>query len=612
MFESFPSPPSWSLAQWLGVFAGTGALTLGGALGYRSSQRWLDRQSPQRRRLYSVGGLATASVAAHVALLSCLPQPPRFPGANGNHVGADGQSMVAWLDTAATREDATANEPSATDALDPGPSAAPENVSQSPALSLPSLARSPAAGTDREPAEEPALPEVPTVRPEAMAPPPTSRPPSPLADASQALVDQQLKALLSTAQLPQPSSVISAPANQAAATADAHSPLAATDPAAMTAGVAADGQTVPAEFQGRFGAAKQQALAAGGGDENTEAAVAAALSYLARHQARDGAWDPLLTGAGRETYALGQDRQGAGRTATTGITGLALLAFIGAGHTQLQGSYTDTVGRGLAALISRQAADGSLAGPASASEAMYCHGIATLAICEAYALTRDPRLKPAAEAALAYTLRAQHPVTGGWRYRPGDQGDTSQLGWQALALHSGRLADLPVTPAAWRGIHAFLNSVSRGPARGLACYRPIDGPSRTMTAEALAVRLLLEAPPTPTAIAEAERYLREELPGTTAIDNYYYWYYAALALHGCQSPLWPEWNQAMQKRLLSTQLRTGDPHDGSWPVSELWGGYGGTVYTTSMGALCLEVYYRHLPIYQPAAQLARQPDSTLR
>ena len=44
----------------------------------------------------------------------------------------------------------------------------------------------------------------------------------------------------------------------------------------------------------------------------------------------------------------------------------------------------------------------------------------------------------------------------------------------------------------------------------------------------------------------------------------------------------------MKRQLLSSQRA-----DGSWPNTTVWGGYGGTIYTTSMATLCLEAYYRH-------------------
>ena len=108
-----------------------------------------------------------------------------------------------------------------------------------------------------------------------------------------------------------------------------------------------------------------------------------------------------------------------------------------------------------------------------------------------------------------------------------------------------------------------------------------------MTAESLATRLLIGEQVPAREVSEAERYLLQELPGAGR-DNYYYWYYATLALHQLQDDAWTRWNQALKERLLATQRA-----DGSWSSNTYWGGYGGTVYTTSMATLCLETYYRH-------------------
>src|SRR4029078_1811316 len=74
-----------------------------------------------------------------------------------------------------------------------------------------------------------------------------------------------------------------------------------------------------------------------GGNAKTEAAVVAALNWLVAAQSRDGRWNANQFGAGQEQMVLGQDRGGAGRNADTGISALALLAFLGAGHSHLQG-----------------------------------------------------------------------------------------------------------------------------------------------------------------------------------------------------------------------------------------------------------------------------------
>ena len=180
----------------------------------------------------------------------------------------------------------------------------------------------------------------------------------------------------------------------------------------------------------------------------------------------------------------------------------------------------------------------------------------------------------------------QHPVTGGWRYTRGDPGDLSQLGWQAMVIDGGKRSGIDIPRNSVSGVARFLRSVRAGRG-GLASYRPREATSRTMTAEALATRLLIGEDVPPAEIREAELYLFQSLPGKVK-DNYYYWYYASLARHQLQDDAWRQWNTALKSRLLATQRP-----DGSWPSSTMWGGYGGTVYTTAMATLCLETYYRH-------------------
>jgi hypothetical protein len=50
--------------------------------------------------------------------------------------------------------------------------------------------------------------------------------------------------------------------------------------------------------------------------------------------------------------------------------------------------------------------------------------------------------------------------------------------------------------------------------------------------------------------------------------------------------------------MLLEHQRRGADDDGSWDPVGVWCGKGGRVYSTAMGALCLEVYYRYLPLYK--------------
>jgi hypothetical protein len=357
-------------------------------------------------------------------------------------------------------------------------------------------------------------------------------------------------------------------------------------------------------YSRRGGADRLHWAEQGGGGRETEAAVTAALNWLAQNQSTDDRWDASRFGAGHEMAVLGQDRGGTGADADTGISALALLTFLGAGNTHRSGDFTSTVRKGLDFLERGQAADGNLGGDAGLYAHMYCHSMATFALAEAYAMSGDPALKGPVERAVAYSLRAQNPATGGWRYRPGDMGDTSQLGWQLMALWSAERAGISVPLQTWTGAERFLRSVRRGQAGGLASYRSDSPMSTSMTAEALYCRQLvgesMGGNDDGAAANEAMRQLLRTLPEPAHV-NLYYWYYASLALHRQQqvgdenAAAWQAWNNALTSVLVRKQRSDGQDV-GSWDPECIWGGYGGRVYSTALSALCLEVYYRYAPL----------------
>ena len=356
---------------------------------------------------------------------------------------------------------------------------------------------------------------------------------------------------------------------------------------------AGDGKEMPAMLRSRV-SDRLKIAQRHGGTVTSEAAVSAALVWLAANQSADGRWDADAHGAGKEAKIMGHDRGGAGKKADTGITGLALLAFLGAGESHLEGKHRENVQHGLEFLLDSQAADGSLAGDSELFAAMYCHGIATLALSEAYAMTGDERLKKAVMKAIEYTIRSQHSA-GGWRYRPGDAGDLSQFGWQVMSLKSAEMAGLPIPDESRTRMGRFLRSCSSGEHGGLASYRPGDRTSRTMTAEALCCRIFLAAEDSVAAQSEAAKFVMEEVPTRESV-NLYYWYYGTVAMFQRQGEDWDRWNGAMQRELLARQRHDGKLV-GSWDPDNLWGNYGGRVYSTAMATLCLEVYYRYLPLY---------------
>jgi hypothetical protein len=70
-------------------------------------------------------------------------------------------------------------------------------------------------------------------------------------------------------------------------------------------------------------------------------------------------------------------------------------------------------------------------------------------------------------------------------------------------------------------------------------------------------------------------------------------------MYQLQGPGWQRWNDALQRALLARQVKQG-PLAGSWQTDDLWAGYGGRLYTTTLATLTLEVYYRFLPLYAAA------------
>ena len=324
-----------------------------------------------------------------------------------------------------------------------------------------------------------------------------------------------------------------------------------------------------------------------GGSVATEEAILRALAWLAEHQSENGRWDgeafdDSCGECGGETD-IEIDRA---------LTGLALLCFYGAGHTHLaDGPYRKHMERGIEFLLNDVRNDGDLRG----GESMYTQGIVTMVLAEAYGMSRDKRFVGPIGAAAGFIDRARNPRDGGWRYDPGDRGDTSVLGWQIMALKSASLSGIAVPAGSFRSARKWLDRVSRRGKSGLYAYKPGREPTPSMTAEAMFVQQLLGLPRDDPRMQQSAEYISAYLPDWDD-SNTYFWYYATLALFQYRGPLWVSWNEALTQTLLSNQ-RTDGRAAGSWdPVGE-WASDGGRVYQTALCTLMLEVYYRYLPMY---------------
>jgi hypothetical protein len=207
-------------------------------------------------------------------------------------------------------------------------------------------------------------------------------------------------------------------------------------------------------------------LPCSGGQLNNEAIIAG-LEWLKRHQDEDGHWDT----ANFMKHDQGTLCDGPGNGANdVGITGLAMLAFLGSGNTLKLGKYRDVVRKGAKWLVENQREDGLFGQPAS-QEYMYSHAIATLAMCEVYGLSENHRpFKSRCQNALNYIAQARNTY-GVWRYQPKDNdNDTSITGWMIQVLLSGKEFGLQIDEDAFKAARQWFDSVT-DPVTGASGYQ---------------------------------------------------------------------------------------------------------------------------------------------
>ncbi len=356
---------------------------------------------------------------------------------------------------------------------------------------------------------------------------------------------------------------------------------------------------VPGGLGLRSKAMRARAVEQGGGSKESEAAVAKGLQWMALHQAPDGHWELEQFNLHARTSL--KDRKyfddkstGKGQKNDTAGAALGVLPFLGAGHTHKatgraeDDQYVNTVRNALSYLMQKQGRDGAFPG------GTYAHGLATIALCEAYGMTADPMLKRSAQAAINYLVAAQDPAGGGWRYTPKQAGDTSVTGWVVVALKTGQMAGLAVPKRTLDLAGKFLDSVEN--EGGYGYTGPQEAPATT--AIGLLCRQYLGTPPRNPNLRKGVDKVKKTPPDT--LRNVYHAYYATQVMHHVGGDDWDFWNKGQQgkKGMRDVMIERQDP-DGSWdPKGDAFGAVGGRIMTTSLSLLNLEVYYRHAPLYR--------------
>jgi len=352
-------------------------------------------------------------------------------------------------------------------------------------------------------------------------------------------------------------------------------------------------------FGSRTGGGRRLMVMKHGGSKASESAVDKALEWLARHQEADGHWDSKKHGV---VHAA----------CDTGMAGYALLAFLGAGHTEKVGKYRDNVKRGVEWLIKKQAENGCLA--SQAENVGYNHPIAGMALAEAAGMGRDSYTKEAAQKALEYSVNIHQCGDGsdkrGWRYGiKQEPSDLSVSGWFVMQLKSAKVAGLKVPHGGFEGAEWFLNHVedktfakdANDPydnGRHRYGYEVAAGQvTYTRTAIGILCRQFMGAKPEELQ-GGVEWFVKTGGLPSKNVVLLYYWYYGTLCTFQQGGDVWKKWNDALKPTLLDSQCK-GGVNDGSWDYAgTAYGESWGRVGSTALSAMCLEVYYRYLPMYR--------------
>lgn len=339
-----------------------------------------------------------------------------------------------------------------------------------------------------------------------------------------------------------------------------------------------------------------QAVLYRGGSRESEKAVERALDWLLKHQAADGGWSFEHRTCGD---CNGRCRNpGTMVPARIAATSLALLPFLAAGETHKAGKHRRHVDNGLKFLVRSMQTTPQGGVFTAGGGSFYAQSLATIVLCEALAMTRDRDLIAPARAATAYLVAAQDQTGGGWRYFPGQPGDTSVTGWAFNALKSADNAYQPVPMPAVDKVRAFLDSVQSDEGAVYGYLTPED-PTTASTVVALLCRMQLGWKRNEPALIRGVAAITATGPKP---NNIYYNFYATQVVHHFGGPSWEQWNKQMREHLIRTQATVG--HEaGSWyfeestPHDQLASMVGGRLYNTALATLTLEVYYRHLPLY---------------
>jgi hypothetical protein len=277
---------------------------------------------------------------------------------------------------------------------------------------------------------------------------------------------------------------------------------------------------------------------ASGGSAKTEAAVGAALEWLAARQRGDGSW-----AGGREPTAF------------------AVLAFLGAGHDHRRGPYAATVRRGLRWLFDRQRDGGE------------GHAAATMAMVEGYSRTGSPLTRLGA-------MRGLDLLAGG---SPGEGNHAAGEAWRILAQYLAPQVGLPL-PA------------DRGSAVRAWALLPLP-PDGGLPLEAIWIWIREMSFRHSDELTSDDRARTRAAGAAIALPDGDpdAWFWGTLAVYRTGGKPWSAWNDAMKSALLPRQRKEPWTLAGSFDPPDPAADEEARVRATVLYTLCFEVYFLRAP-----------------